>query len=52
MRPAQPPERAGRGARGFRLEGELRNDARGMDGNLRNTLVFSAVPPGPEGLSS
>ncbi len=37
---------------GFRLEGELRNDARGTDGNLRNTLVFSAVPPGPEGLSS
>ncbi len=37
---------------GFRLEGELRNDARGTDGNLRNTLVFSAVPPGPEGLPS
>jgi len=30
---------------GFRLEGELRNDARGTDGTLRNTLVFSAVPP-------
>ncbi|CAA9506897.1 MAG: Acetyltransferase, GNAT family [uncultured Rubrobacteraceae bacterium] len=37
---------------GFRLEGELRNDARGTDGTLRNTLVFSAVPPGPEGLPS
>ena len=34
---------------GFRLEGELRNDARGTDGTLRNTLVFSAVPPGPAG---
>ena len=31
---------------GFRLEGELRNDARGTDGTLRNTLVFSAIPPG------
>ena len=30
---------------GFRLEGELRNDARGTDGTLLNTLVFSAVPP-------
>lgn len=34
---------------GFRLEGELRNDARGTDGGLRNTLVFSATPPGPDG---
>ncbi len=33
---------------GFRLEGELRNDAIGTDGTLRNTLVFSAVPPDPE----
>ena len=32
---------------GFRLEGELRNDARGTDGTLRNTLVFSAIPPYP-----
>ncbi len=32
---------------GFRLEGELRNDARGPDGTLRNTLVFSAIPPYP-----
>ena len=32
---------------GFHLEGELRNDALGADGTLRNTLVFSAVPPGP-----
>ena len=31
---------------GFRLEGELRSDARGTDGTLRNTLVFSAVPSG------
>ena len=30
---------------GFSLEGELRNDARATDGTLRNTLVFSAVPP-------
>ena len=37
---------------GFNLEGELRNDARGTDGTLRNTLVFSAVPPYPNGLSS
>ena len=34
---------------GFRLEGELRNDDRGTDGTLRNTLVFSAIPPGPDG---
>jgi RimJ/RimL family protein N-acetyltransferase len=34
---------------GFHLEGELRNDALGTDGTLRNTLVFSAIPPGPEG---
>ena len=32
---------------GFTLEGELRNDARATDGTLRNTLVFSAVPPYP-----
>ena len=34
---------------GFLLEGELRNQARGTDGTLRNTLVFSAVPPAPDG---
>lgn len=34
---------------GFHLEGELRNDARGTDGTLRNTLVFSAIPPGLDG---
>jgi RimJ/RimL family protein N-acetyltransferase len=33
---------------GFRLEGELCNDSRGADGTLRNTLVFSAVPCGPD----
>ena len=37
---------------GFRLEGELRNEALGTDGTLRNTLVFSAIPPGPDGPSS
>ena len=36
---------------GFNLEGELRNDARGTDGTLRNTLVFSAIPPYPDGPS-
>ena len=34
---------------GFHLEGELRNDAVGTDGTLRNTLLFSATPPGPDG---
>lgn len=29
---------------GFRLEGELRNDAVGPDGVPRNTLVFSTIP--------
>ena len=29
---------------GFRLEGELRNDGIGPDGQPRNTLVFSQVP--------
>jgi RimJ/RimL family protein N-acetyltransferase len=33
---------------GFVLEGELRNDALGTDGTLRNTLIFSALPPTPE----
>ena len=33
---------------GFVLEGELRNDALGTDGTLRNTLVFSALPPVPD----
>lgn len=33
---------------GFNLEGELRNDALGTDGTLRNTLVFSMVRPGTE----
>ncbi len=37
---------------GFHLEGELRNDALGTDGTLRNTLVFSAIPPGPDGFPS
>ena len=32
---------------GFRLEGELRNDAIGTDASLRSTLVFSAIPPYP-----
>ena len=36
---------------GFRLEGELRNDALGTDGTLRNTLVFSAIPSDPDGSS-
>ena len=36
---------------GFHLEGELRNEARGTDGTLRNTLVFAALPPGPDGLN-
>ncbi len=34
---------------GFHLKGELRNDALGTDGVPRNTLVFSAIPPGPDG---
>ena len=34
---------------GFHLEGELRNDALGTDNTLRNTLVFSAIPLGPDG---
>jgi RimJ/RimL family protein N-acetyltransferase len=33
---------------GFRLEGELRNDALGTDGTPRNTLVYSAIPLGPD----
>ncbi len=33
---------------GFHLEGELRNDALGTDKTLRNTLVFSAIAPGPD----
>jgi RimJ/RimL family protein N-acetyltransferase len=33
---------------GSHLEGELRNDALGTDNTLRNTLVFSAIPPGPD----
>ena len=37
---------------GFHLEGELRNDALGTDGTLRNTLVFSAIPSGPDGSPS
>lgn len=34
---------------GFQLEGEMRNAAVGTDGTVRNTLVFSAIPPGPDG---
>ena len=34
---------------GFRLEGELHNDALGTDGTPCNTLVYSAIPPGPDG---
>lgn len=30
---------------GFLLEGTLRNEAIGADGSLRDTLVFSAIPP-------
>ena len=37
---------------GFHLEGELRNDALGTDNTPRNTLVFSAIPPGPVGAPS
>ena len=37
---------------GFYLEGEHRNDALGTDGTVRNTLVFSAIPPGSDGSSS
>jgi RimJ/RimL family protein N-acetyltransferase len=33
---------------GFHLEGKLRNDALGTDKTLRNTLVFSAIAPGPD----
>jgi len=33
---------------GFCLEGELRNEALGTDGSPRNTLVYAAIPPGPE----
>ena len=29
---------------GYALEGELRHDARAVDGTLRNTLVFSMLP--------
>lgn len=29
---------------GFRLEGELRNAEVGVDGDPRNTLVFSLIP--------
>ncbi len=29
---------------GYRLEGELRQDSRAVDGSLRNTLVFSLLP--------
>ena len=42
-----PSARVARRA-GFRLEGELRNEALGTDGVLRNTLVYAAIPPGPE----
>lgn len=34
---------------GFHLEGELRNEALGTDGSLRNTLIFSAIPPRSDG---
>jgi RimJ/RimL family protein N-acetyltransferase len=34
---------------GFRLEGGLRMDTLGTDGTPRNTRIFSAVPPGPDG---
>jgi RimJ/RimL family protein N-acetyltransferase len=37
---------------GFHLEGELRNEALGTDNTLRNTLVYSAIPPGPAAPSS
>jgi len=43
-----PSARVARRA-GFRLEGELRNEALGTDGVLRNTLVYATIPPGPEG---
>ena len=33
---------------GFHLERELRNDALGTDNTPRNTLVFSAIPPGSD----
>jgi RimJ/RimL family protein N-acetyltransferase len=29
---------------GYRLEGELRNDDLGVDGGLRNTLLFAMIP--------
>lgn len=29
---------------GYEMEGELRNDALGTDGELRNTLVFAMLP--------
>jgi RimJ/RimL family protein N-acetyltransferase len=34
---------------GFSCEGELRNESLGTDGTLRNTLVFSRIPPEPDG---
>src|SRR5918998_3455497 len=43
--PLNRPSARVAGLAGFSLEGELRNDARATDGTLRNTLVFSAVPP-------
>ncbi len=47
--PLNRPSARVAGLAGFSLEGELRNDAGGTDGALRNTLVFSAVPPYPDG---
>ena len=47
--PMNRPSARVAGRAGFDLEGELRNDALGTDGTPCNTLIFSSIPPGPDG---